>query len=183
MTQKHSSSESGFAIAWILLAVILMAAIMAGITYSSEDSSRSELVTRSAAELKSSAQTIKARLASCAIEEPSENNGCTNGCVFTAWPEEQASIADLACPGRTEKLFSGKDGVYLPSQISGFEQWQYRNDATGIELYINALAPVNGWKLSALKQAAQSMPGLELLETGTPPNTTVTGVTIQIAKP
>lgn len=80
------------------------------------------------AQLIAQAQLIVHRIVKCATDYPGGDNGTA---FHKAYPAGSPTLVkDLICPGNSQNLWSGSDGVYLPASPTGFGDWNYTNAAT-----------------------------------------------------
>lgn len=84
------------------------------------------LASQKATQLVAQAQFIAQRIAKCATDYPTGDNGTA---LHKAYPLDANSsplaVTALVCPGSAQNLWSGVDGVYPPGAISDFSGWNY----------------------------------------------------------
>lgn len=80
------------------------------------------------AQLVAQAQLIVHRITKCATDYPEGDNDTA---FHKAYPKDAdpgaLAVTLLVCPGNSQNLWSGVDGVYAPPPIAGFEAWTYTN--------------------------------------------------------
>ena len=131
-----------------LLAVLSVALIGTG------SSTSGPLNAQKAAQLVAQAQLIVHRISKCAVDYPAGDNGMA---LHIAYPASPASgprlpVKDLVCPGNSQNLWNGTDGVYAPAPIAQFGEWTYTN-ASPATISITSTGPNS----AALARAATQM--------------------------
>lgn len=126
--------QAGFA----LVAAVIMATLILGgltLTLARNSLNGSAISTNNTTSmLVSQAQLIIGKLGGCMIAYPTGNNGTG---FHVAYPGGSGvAVSSLTCPGSAVSLWSGTDGVFMPTIPSGFNAWQYTNDGISVRLAI-----------------------------------------------
>jgi hypothetical protein len=135
------SRESGFSVLTLLL---LIAALIAGLTFvliGTGPNIQGQISAQTKAQLVAQAQLILHRITKCATDYSNGNNGTAFHKAYPVDAHPGALAVDLlVCPGSSQNLWSGADGVYAPAPINGFTAWGYINDSTAV-ISIQTLQP------------------------------------------
>jgi len=122
------SRQPGFSVLTLLLVVCALAAGLAFVLIGSGSSVQGQLAAQRAAQLVAQAQLITHRITKCATDYPSGDNGSG---LHKAYPLDAnpgaLAVDQLLCPGNSQNLWSGTDGVYAPAPLPGFSSWSYTN--------------------------------------------------------
>ncbi len=137
------SRQSGFSVLTLLL---LVAALMAGLVFvliGTGPNIQGQLSAQSTAQLVAQGQLILHRITKCATDYPNGDNGTA---LHKAYPMDThpgaLAITSLVCPGSSQNLWSGVDGVYPPAPITGFAAWTYTNASPAV-ISIQTLQPAS----------------------------------------
>lgn len=125
--------KNGFSILVVLLMMSLLA-ITITVAFSGGDNSVTVIANSvSNNTMAAQASLIRARILSCAVENPTGNNG-TN--IRISYPGATSAInaSSMICPGLNVNIWTTLDGVVAPVAISGFSNWQYVNDSISIRI-------------------------------------------------
>lgn len=82
---------------------------------------------------------IRSRILQCSIDYPLGNNATGFRATYPA-AATIANVSTLTCPGSAISLWGQSDGVFMPTSLSGFNAWQYTNDATSMRLTLTSLS-------------------------------------------
>lgn len=112
--------QSGFSVLSLLLLAVALLASLAFVLIGAGPNIRGQLNAQRTAQLVAQAQFIVHRIVKCATDYPLGSNS-------TVYPVGSGVAAEtLTCPGNNDQnLWSGVDGVYFPSPITGFGSWTY----------------------------------------------------------
>jgi hypothetical protein len=128
----------------LLSLLVLTAVLLAGLSYTLIGSSPAvsgQLNVQRATQLVAQAQLIVHRITKCAVDYPNGNNGMA---VHKAYPADAnpgpLAVNDLVCPGNSQNLWSGVDGVYAPAALAQFGSWTYSNSSPSV-ISITAAEP------------------------------------------
>lgn len=118
--------QTGFS---ILSVILLIVSLLGGMTFiiSLGPNIQGQMNTQRTSQLVAQAQLIMQRIVKCATDY-SEFNSASTGYPVDANPGKLL-VASLVCPANSQNLWSGVDGVYLPTAPTGFAAWQYTNDS------------------------------------------------------
>lgn len=145
MTIKKASfcsypKQSGFILAYVMLAVALLTLTMAALSYMNRGMASKTYMDKTKTKVAGQMDTIRSRILLCALTHPNGDNGTTFNISFpggTAKP-----LKDLTCPGApgpNQSIWTGSGGTFLPTPVSGFGSgWLYTNDATGVRLILQS---------------------------------------------
>jgi len=142
--------ERGFAIGPILMVITLIAVVGLFMSAGSSTLSASITTDRTAPNLSSQADLIRAKILECW--------SATQGVATAGYPVGVGvAVGALNCPGDpagSQNLWTGARPTILPLPPQGFGAWSYSNDASGIRIQI---APVDSAHAanSAIQQAIQ----------------------------
>ena len=149
--------QTGFS---LLSLLVVAAVLLAGLSFAligSGPSVSGQLNTQRSAQLVAQAQLIVHRITKCAVDYPNGNNSMA---VHKAYPADAnpgpLAIKDLVCPGNSQNLWSGKDGIYAPAPLTQFGDWTYTN-ASPATIRITATEPT-GFAAALDKAATQIDP-------------------------
>lgn len=117
--------QAGFSILSVLLLAIALLGGLVFVFIGAGPSASGQIGTQRTAQLLAQAQLIVHRIVKCATDYPNGDNGTA---LHKAYPAgSAAAIASLTCPGNSQNLWSGVDGVYPPVSPAGFGDWNYTN--------------------------------------------------------
>lgn len=122
-----SRRQAGFSILTLLALTITLVAGVAFVLIGSGPNVSGQMNAQRTSQLVAQAQLIMQRIVKCATDYSEFNTG-SSAYPVDANPGELA-VANLVCPRNNQNLWSGVDGVYLPSVPTGFAAWQYTNDS------------------------------------------------------
>ena len=134
---KMRKKQSGFGLIIMLLIaitfIIVLAVSMRDGTNLSLMMGNNNIVQMEVAQ----ASLIRARILQCGTDYPTGNNGTTYNINYPS-ASTATNVSALICPGNSTNLWAQSDGVTMPAGLSGFGQWQFANDASGMRLTIGA---------------------------------------------
>ncbi len=135
--------QAGFSILTLLALTVTLVAGLAFVLIGSGPNVPGQMNAQRTSQLVAQAQLIMQRIVKCATDY-SEFNTASTGYPVDASPGALA-VANLVCPANSQNLWSGVDGVYLPTAPTGFGAWQYTNDTgTGqISIAITSTPPAD----------------------------------------
>lgn len=130
-------TQSGYGILiFILLTIVLGATLAANLAGGA--SVASMMANSNAANMVAAqASLIRGRILQCGIDYPSGNNGTSYRVIYPS-ATTAANVSALTCPGNSANLWSQSDGVAMPASLSGFNAWQYVNDATSMRITVTS---------------------------------------------
>lgn len=167
------SRQPGYSVLTLLLVVCGLAAGLAFVLIGSGPNVQGQLAAQRAAQLVAQAQLISHRITKCATDYPSGDNGTSLHKAYPADTNPGALAVDLlTCPGNSQNLWSGADGVYAPAPATGFGAWTYTN-ANPAVISIQTLQPDT--YVAAIATAASRLGSVATIGT-----TTVAGDTLRI---
>jgi type II secretory pathway pseudopilin PulG len=122
--------QRGFSVLTVLLLAVTIAAALAFLLIGLGPNVAGMMSSQKTTQLVAQAQFIAHRIAKCATDYPSGNNGLA---THSAYPLDgnpgAISVSLLVCPGNLQNLWSGTDGVYFPVPITDFAGWTYSNSS------------------------------------------------------
>lgn len=131
------NKQQGYGLLIIVLMTIVLGTVLAA-SMAGGTSTTSMLSNNNAAQTVSAqAGLIRARILQCAIEYPAGNNATGFRLTYPA-AAAITNVSALFCPGSALNLWSQSDGVFMPTVPSGFNAWQYTNDATSMRMSITS---------------------------------------------
>jgi type II secretory pathway pseudopilin PulG len=120
--------QAGFSILTLLMLVGTMAGALAFLVIGVGPNVQGQMDVQKTAQLLAQAQLIVHRIVKCATDYPSGDNSTA---FHKAYPSDTnpgaLPVTALVCPGSSQNLWSGVDGVYAPTTPAGFGDWQYTN--------------------------------------------------------
>jgi type II secretory pathway pseudopilin PulG len=129
------SRQSGFSIVTLLFLAVALLAGLAFILIGSGPNVQGQMNAQKTAQLVAQAQLIVHRISKCATDYPNGDNLMVTG-LHKAYPADanpgSLAVASLVCPGNSQNLWSGVDGVYPPASIADFGAWTYTNVSPAI---------------------------------------------------
>ena len=164
----------GFILGYIMVALILLGVVTAGLSRLQDDQAAADWVDRAQATLRENLQVIRAQVMYCAASNETPAAG-----LVAAMPESVDDtlgdpIADVVCPGSSQRLFDGTNTVFVPEPPRGFVGWRYVNDLQGsgnIYAFTSTSDP-NG--VAAANRLSKSVPAAELTVATTSGTATIT---------
>jgi hypothetical protein len=127
--------QHGFAIiSYVLAAAGMLAVMSAMLLLSSNRSSTADQQWSMAAQITAQGNLLRQRVLDCA------GQGGDNGTVnHPSYPQGSNTVVTaLTCPYTGQSLLSGTDGIFLPPPPSGFNAWTYTNNASTVQLRLQA---------------------------------------------
>lgn len=85
------------------------------------------------AQIVAQANLILQQIYGCVSNYPTGNNGGSFHLAYPATPTASL-VSNLVCPGTSANLWTGVDGIYLPTMPGDFGAWTYTNDATSVRI-------------------------------------------------
>jgi hypothetical protein len=121
--------QSGFSVLSLLLLTVALLAGLVFAFFGGGPNIQGQLNAQKTAQLVAQAQLIVQRIAKCATDYPAGDNGTAYHLPYPKDANGSAlAVSALRCPGNGDKnLWSGSDGVYAPTPITGFGAWTYQN--------------------------------------------------------
>ena len=117
--------QAGFSILSLLFVGAGLIAALAFLLAGLGPNVSAQVSNQKSVQLQAQAQLIVHRIGKCAADYPAGDNGSG---VHKPYPAGAGgAVSDLICPGSGQNLWSGNDGVYLPSPPAGFSGWTYSN--------------------------------------------------------
>ena len=127
---QRMRQQRGVSLVTMLVLVVIIAAALAYLLVGAGLNVSGMLAGQKATQLAAQAEFIVQRIAKCATDYPGGNNGLA---THSAYPLDgnpgAISVASLVCPGNSQNLWTGVDGVYLPVPITDFSAWTYTNSS------------------------------------------------------
>jgi len=115
--------QAGFSILTLLTLSIALVAALAFVLVGSGPNVSGQMNAQRTSQLVAQAQLIIQRIVKCATDYSEFNTAASGYPAGSGVP-----VANLLCPANSQNLWSGVDGVYLPSAPASFGPWQYTND-------------------------------------------------------
>jgi len=140
-------AQKGSALIYILVAIVLIAALTAVFMQPASQQTRTQNSFRLSAEIVSQLQMIRAAIQDCILTYP-EGDGAHGNYpleadnAYLAGPAANKEVANIRCPGNNPgapnqnnhgALFGGTTGRFLPAVPALFNPWVYRN-GTGMTI-------------------------------------------------
>jgi type II secretory pathway pseudopilin PulG len=120
------SRQAGFSVLTLLLLVVVILGGLVFVVIGSGPNVAGQMNAQKTAQLVAQAQLIVHRIVKCATDYPTGNNGTASHKAYPLDANPGArGIETLTCPGNSQNLWSGVDGVYPPVQPGGFDGWTY----------------------------------------------------------
>lgn len=131
------SRQRGVAIlSMLFMAVVLAVAVTRLMTATDTVGVRNQAESNYASQVAAQANLIRSRILLCASDYPDGNNGTAYRPALPAAALE-VDVSTLVCPGTTQSLWNGTDGVtYPPTPKMTTTVWVYVNDAVSARLAI-----------------------------------------------
>ena len=161
--------ETGSALVYILIAIALLAALTASFMQPASQQTTSQNIVKTAADLKSQADLIRAAIQECVLIYPGgdqstpsvvlQNNPYPinpSSTYFTS-PAGSDDVQNIRCPGNPgdttdhSAIFGAMTGKSLPAPPALFEDWVYYSGANGVFFYTRT-AKSDSFLLTALER-------------------------------
>lgn len=133
------SRQAGFSILTLLALTVTLVAGLAFVLIGSGPNVPGQMNSQRTSQLVAQAQLIMQRIVKCATDYSEFNTASPGYPAGSGVP-----VANLMCPANSQNLWSGVNGVYLPTAPTGFGAWQYTNDSGigRISIVITSSQPV-----------------------------------------
>ena len=129
-TRRHG----GFAFAYVIGMIALMAAIAAATISMARTNSVANYIFNTTSSVYAAANVISTKIRYCPLSFPGGDNG-TGYAIQYPGATTEVLVVSLVCPGRSAyTLFTGGDGVFLPQTPAQFTGWTYLNDSLGVRI-------------------------------------------------
>lgn len=139
----------------MLTLLLVVTAVLGGLLFSligGGPNVPGQVSSQKSAQLVAQAQLIVHRIVKCATDFPQGDNGTG---VHKPYPLDAnpgaIAVASLVCPGSSQNLWSGVDGVYAPVVPGGFGGWMYTKTVP-VTISITSIQP--GVYSASIVQAA-----------------------------
>lgn len=144
----------GFLMAYLLFALALAGVVTVGLSQMRNTDVQAQLVTANVERLMSAISTIRGQVIVCAATYPVGGSVTvpTVGTLVTEFPVLAESggalvtgsgdASAMQCPGAPSgmrSMWSGRDGIFFPPPVTGFQPWQYTVTASGSPLRITSI--------------------------------------------
>ena len=135
------SRQAGFSVLTLLLLVVAVLGGLVFMVIGAGPNVAGQMSAQKTAQLVAQAQLIVHRIVKCATDFPNADNGTADHKAYPLDANPGAlAVSALTCPGSTENMWSGVDGVYPPVTPSGFGAWTYTKD-TPVSIAITSSQP------------------------------------------
>lgn len=156
-THIKTSSQSGSAFVYILIAIALLAALTTSFMRPSSQQTTAQQSFKTISNLKSQIEFIRSTVQQCVISNPDGDRG-SNGSsgligtsntpypinpssAYLASPDSNDALKHVRCPGDPgtsndhADIFTGRTGRFLPPPPDLFEEWIYHNNSDGVFIF------------------------------------------------
>lgn len=124
--------------AYLIAAISLLSITIYALSSAVTQNSSLMWVSKASSAVSSQADLIRTKVIACGAAFPAGDNGSASSLeIYRKYPKTPADglLANVMCPGApagTQAIWSGRDGVFLRKLPSGFGDWGYTNDSSGI---------------------------------------------------
>lgn len=128
----------------MLVLTVTLVAGLAFVLIGSGPNVQGQMNAQRTSQLVAQAQLIVQRIVKCATDYSEFNTTASGYPAGSGVP-----VANLLCPANSQNLWSGVDGVYLPSAPASFGAWQYTNDGRISIAITSSLPAEHAFSISA----------------------------------
>jgi hypothetical protein len=133
-----TKKQQGFSILAIILMMVVLVTAVSFLFVKDTDINNTMINSTISHTVVAQAGIVRSRVLACGIEYPTGNNGTAFRVQYPA-ATVAINISALTCPGAANaNLWTLMDGLTLPQTVSGFNSWQYTNDAASMRLTLTA---------------------------------------------
>lgn len=131
-----SPPRRGFATAYLIAAIALLTLVVWAGSQMMDANAEIRWVGSSTDVVQEQAYLIRKQVIACGTTYPGGDNGdasSTSG--YRKYPASNADLSLITCPGAPlaeQKVFGGRDGVFLRKLPADFSAWTYANTAAGL---------------------------------------------------